>query len=227
VPVSTDPIVPYWIPKPGGGTRRMAILSEPDAARWHGVAGRVAGVLEARLGAAALGNRARVGREGWRLRAFRPALRRARTTAGRLGARARLLVRTDIAEFYPSVTPSVVARSLETLGCDPSDARLAAELVEGWGSDGYRGLPIGPPGSAMVANAVLHTADQALAPFPFLRWVDDYLIACAGELPARCALERLDEALEALGLSRSERKTRLETRPRAIRWPGGSSLATA
>jgi hypothetical protein len=203
----------------------MARLSYPDSTRWQALAGRVTRVLEPRLSDQVRGNRATVDRRGWSLRSLRPSLGQARLRAARLASRASLLVRTDVASFYPSVTPGVLAASLRRVGTESADARLAADLVDGWGSDGYAGLPIGPPGSAVLANAVLRPVDGALRDLPFLRWVDDYLIGCRTEREARWALDLLDETLAGLGLRRSRAKTRVEADRPGIRWPGGSSLA--
>jgi hypothetical protein len=218
VPVRTDPIFSYTIPKPTGGVRRMAILSRHDAIRWHDLAGRVASALQARLGAEVLTNRVHHDRGGWRLAGLGSALRGARLAARRLAAP--LLLRTDVEDFYASVTPSVLAASLLRAGSELVDARLAADLVEAWASEGHAGLPIGPPGSAVLANSVLRTGDAALRPLPFLRWVDDYLIGCGTEAEADSALDRLDTALGSLGLTRSHRKTSLVERSSSLPWLG-------
>jgi RNA-directed DNA polymerase len=213
VPVRTDPIVPYEIPKPRGGTRVMARLSPRDAQVWQALAGRVTRVLERRMGGS-----------GWSRPPLRKSLRLARRRAERLAAGAPLVVRTDVASFYPSVEPGVLARSLLGVGAEPGDARLAADLVEAWGSDGYAGLPIGPPGSAVLADTVLRPVDRAFRDLPCLRWVDDYLIACRTEAEARRALDLLDESLAALGLRRSLPKTLVADPSGRIRWLGRASL---
>jgi Reverse transcriptase (RNA-dependent DNA polymerase) len=198
----------------------MAILARRDAIRWHGLAGRVGLVLEPRLGSEVMANRSRHGPGGWRPAELGHALRQARGAARGVGAP--LLLRSDVEAFYTSVTPSVLVACLVRVGVEVPDAMLAAGLLDGWGSEGYAGLPIGPPGSAVLANAVLGAADDALRPLPFVRWVDDYLIGCRNEAEAASALDRLDEALASLGLIRSRGKTELEERPMHLRW-----LATA
>jgi RNA-directed DNA polymerase len=224
VPVRTDPIVPYEIPKPLGGTRLMASLSRRDAELWHALAGRVTRVLEPRLGDHLHGERASSDGRGWSPRRFRRSLRLARRRAERLVAGVPLVIRTDVTSFYPSVTPAVLAGSLRGVGAERADVRMAGDLVEGWGSDGYAGLPIGPPGSAVLADAVLRPVDRALRDLPFLRWVDDYLIGCHTEAEARRAMELLDEALAGLGLRRSEPKTLVDEAAAGIRWLGRASL---
>jgi Reverse transcriptase (RNA-dependent DNA polymerase) len=120
-----------------------------------------------------------------------------------------VVLHTDVAAFYASVSPSLVASTLRALGVDREDRRTVASLLEGWGAHGYPGLPIGPPGSAVMANAVLAPVDAALDGFRFLRWVDDYLVTASSESGAEEALERMDHALAGLGLLRSEPKTRM------------------
>jgi hypothetical protein len=204
----------------------MARLSEPDAGRWHALAGRVAVLVERALPPTVLANRAVSGGRGWSLEPVGPALRRARHLARRM-ASASLVVRTDVAAFYPSVTPSTANRALLDVGAEGADARLAAAMLEGWGSDGYPGLPIGPAGSAVLANAVLRPVDRAVASSPWLRWVDDYLIAVPSRSGVEEILERLDESLDGLGLWRSVPKTVTAAPLAGPSWLGRASLAPA
>jgi hypothetical protein len=198
----------------------MATLSPRDARAWDRLGGIVATAIESRLGPRVLANRSRVDRSGWRLAGHRPALARARRAATVLAHGARILVRTDVAAFYPSVTPSALDRALRGIGLDRSDARDSAGMVEGWGSGGYPGLPIGPDTSAVMANAVLAAADRALGPFPFLRWVDDYLIAVPSERAAHAILDRLASVLDDLGLPLNVHKTAVAEGPRLGAWLG-------
>jgi hypothetical protein len=201
----------------------MARLSEPDAARWHALAGRVAVLVERALPLRVLANRAVGGGRGWSLEPVGPPLRRARALGLRMAGTS-AVVRTDVVAFYPSVTPSMANRTLLDVGAEDADARLAASMLEGWGSEGYPGLPIGPPASAVLANAVLRPVDRAVARFPFLRWVDDYLVAAPGGSLVTEILERLDESLDALGLSRSVPKTVTAAPPEGLSWLQGASL---
>jgi hypothetical protein len=187
----------------------MATLSPRDATAWHALCLRIAARTDSDLGSEVLANRT-VG--PGRIEPLARSIRQARWNAGRLSASAGLLIRTDVCAFYPSVTPPVLARTLAAAGAEPADAAAAADMLEGWGSEGYAGLPVGPPGSALLANAVLAPADRALDRFGFLRWVDDYLIAVPSERVAEEALDSLDAALEPLLLVRSPSKTALHER---------------
>jgi hypothetical protein len=179
----------------------MAVLSSRDAEAWHRLGIRVAPVIQRALDQRVLANRSRA------------PIAVQLAEANRLGAslmdRSPVLLRTDVASFYPSVTPPVLAWSLRSAGVDPADANLAADMLEGWGSEGYPGLPIGPPASGVLANTILRPADLAVEERPFLRWVDDYLIAAENEDEGIETLERLDQALAIVGLERSRPKTRL------------------
>jgi len=202
-----------------GGLRRMAVLTARDARAWHRLAGRVAEAIEPGLGAQVLANRVHSAGSVWTLEPVGSALATARRFAARMPPG--IIVRTDVAAFYPSVTPAVLFTTLGRIGAATEDARTAADMVDGWGSEGYPGLPIGPPGSAVLANAVLVEVDAALEGVPFLRWVDDYLIALRTESRVPRLLERLDEALDELGLRRSRPKTQVTDQ--FASWPGAGT----
>jgi hypothetical protein len=196
----------------------MAVLSERDDPAWRTIAERVADVVEPRLSPAVLANRPSLVGERRRPIAFGRALRRARRAAQRLSMESDAVIRTDIRRFYPSVTPSVSFRTLIALGVETDVARDSASMLDGWGSEGYAGLPIGPPGSAVLANAVLAGVDAELQGFEYLRWVDDYLIGLPAGSVGR-VLERIDSSLDRLGLQRSPEKTSV-LGGGALAWPG-------
>lgn len=217
--VRTDPVETWAEPKPGGGRRTMARLSGRDAARWQGVADRVVALVERTLGDEVAANRS-ASRTRWEPGPLGPALVRARRLAASVAMRSEAVVRADVANFYGSVTPSVVHASLRRAGAERDDATTAADLVDGWGSDGCRGLPIGPSPSALVANAALVPLDEALGGLDFLRWVDDVLVGTP-ENRVDETLDRLDEALDAIGLRRSAAKTSVTSGSRTA-WLGAS-----
>ncbi len=216
-PYRVDPIYSFWGPKPRGGVRRFALLSSRDAAAWEGLTGRVASALEPRLYRGVVANRALFTPNGWRLESTEVALRRARTLAPNQG----VALHTDVEEFYASVDPSIVARCLGEADVSAEDARRAGTMLEGWGEAGYPGLPVGPPGSAILANAVLRAVDEVVGS-PFLRWVDDYVIPIPTEKAAAEVLERIDTRLTSLGLRRSAAKTDIREGLGGVAWiPSG------
>lgn len=199
----------------------MATLSGRDGARWHRLAGRIGDILEPRLTGSVLANRVEGAWPWWRLRPLGPALTAARHRAR--GLPGPLILRTDVADFYPSVRPSVLYSALTALGVPGRLAGSAADLLDGWGSEGWPGLPVGPAGSAVLANAVLVSADAGLGPHPFLRWVDDYLVGVRSERTALEVLDRVHEAFDRLGLRLSPSKTTLLDAGPTVRWLGTSS----
>jgi hypothetical protein len=206
----------------------MAHLSPKDASVWHALAGRVAVVLEPRLAAGVVASRARTAGRGWRVESLRESLRRLRTRVRALKREAggdALLLSTDVRNFFPSIGPDALARALLAAGVSRHDASLAATMLEEWADHGYRGLPIGPPGSAVLANAVLVPADGE-AGTAFVRWVDDYLVAVRSERVAGEFLDRLDEALAVLGLERSRPKTRVREDGGWLSAAAGGSMAS-
>ncbi len=198
----------------------MAELSDRDRITWHRLAGRVAAIVEPRLSPSVLANRAMGPWPSWRTRPLRPSLLAARRLAGALPGP--LVLRTDVAEFYPCVRPEVLFGALRRLGVASDTAGAAADLLDGWGSEGYAGLPIGPPGAAVMANAMLASVDHVLDGRPFLRWVDDYLISVRSERRAAEVVERLLGPLDRLGLRLASAKTALLEAGPSLRWLGGS-----
>ena len=193
----------------------MALLSDRDSLRWDRLGEQVADSLEPRLLRGVLANRSMAAARGCGLG---HSLTRARSAANLLCARSDVIV-TDVRSFYPSVTPRVAFEAVTAVGLQEAASEIA-RMLEGWGSEGYCGLPIGPPASAIVANAVLAPVDAELAPMPFLRWADDYAIALHRAQRVPEVLERLDLSLSRLGLERAEAKTRIRGRGESLWWLG-------
>jgi hypothetical protein len=199
----------------------FAILSHRDERTWRNLAGEVVGILEPQLDPRVVANRTLVAAGGWRLEPAGAAMRRARAIA----PRNTLLLRTDVEAFYASVTPPVLVSVLARLGIPTEEARLAGQMIEGWEEFGYLGLPIGPVSSAVLANAVLQSVDQALDAYHFVRWVDDYLMALPSERSAAGILDRLDASLERLHLRRSVPKTEILEGISGVAWLHGNPPA--
>jgi hypothetical protein len=212
--VRPDPIRSFLSPKPRGGWRTFAVLSDRDERTWNILAQRVASILEPRLDPRVAANRTVLARGVRRVEDLGTGLLRSRAVAPSRG----LLLRTDVEDFYPSITPEVLVRTLAELGVPPQDSRLAGQMIDGWGESGYPGLPIGPVASAVLANAVLASVDTAMGSLHFVRWVDDYLFAVPSEGAITGILDRLDVSLERLHLRRSVPKTELLDRTGDIPW---------
>ena len=202
-----------------GGTRWLAVLEPGTAAAYAAAVAAVAPAIEASLRPEVLANRVAVSRgsllllQPWRAARTR-FLARARVMAASSGA---VLV-TDVRECYPSIVAPTVATRLDQLGCRRDDAGRITDLLERLATWGVRGLPIGPAGSAVLANAVLATADEAVADAGavHLRWVDDFVVFTLDPDRARDVLDRLRSSLAQLGLAIAEHKTIVACDPGAI-----------
>jgi hypothetical protein len=202
----------------------MALLTGRDEGRWRQLGQRVADVLEPILGRRVLAGRSMHSGREWRPEPLGQALCRARHAAERLVAGSSVVVRTDVRNFYHSIDAASLYRCLRRVGLPAEDANTASGMLEGWGSHGYPGLPVGPPASAVLSNAVLVPVDEALGDGRWLRWCDDLLIGVRGMADADSVLDRLDTELAGLGLDRSGSKTHI-LEGSTVRWPGpGSSV---
>jgi len=141
---------------------------------------------------------------------WREARRRFETRCAELSQGA-VLVRTDVRDCYGSIKPGLVGSSLMAWDCDHSDARTLVTILESLQRRGVRGLPVGPAASSVLANAVLLRADRSMGDFPWLRWVDDFLLFLPDRKTALRALDRLADALGQIGLSLAPEKTTIGT----------------
>ena len=109
---------------------------------------------------------------------------------------------SDVRDCYASIDP----RALEGVGIDDPDL---LGFLRGLEDAGVRGLPVGPPPSAILANAVLGFADRAVvevAAVP-IRWVDDVVLVGRDRLGAERAFDAWRRALASLGLEAHDGKT--------------------
>ncbi|HEX9693477.1 MAG TPA: RNA-directed DNA polymerase [Actinomycetota bacterium] len=221
-------------PKRGGGVRWLSLLDHPTEARYAALVASVAPAIEASLGAEVVANRAALGTPsiGLPLRPWRPAWDAFLRSGQHLALAADAFVAADVRRCYPSIGPDLVGRTLRRLGCARNDVRGVTTTLEALGAAGVPGLPIGPNPSAVLANAVLAGADEALraAGVRHLRWVDDVWIFAPGRPEAVAALGSLARWLEGQGLSLAPEKTRVLDRPHEIAAAvtgGRVSLATS
>jgi reverse transcriptase-like protein len=201
------------VAKADGGTRWIATLGSREARAYDRAVSAVVPRVETSLFGSVLAERVRGrGTVAWtQLEPWRPArgrLHRAVATLANDCRRAVLL--TDVLECYASVSAAVVERSLRAAGCDPFDVRTIVGILDRFDATGIRGLPVGPPASAVLANAVLSQVDRAIRArgLRHLRWVDDVVLA-APEHVVPEAMDVIATALDELGLRLNEAKTRL------------------
>jgi hypothetical protein len=209
------------VAKPAGGTRRIAHLDPRDAAAYRRLVQPYAAAVERGLGAGAFANRTdpfgNLGAVGPARRRWRRAVARATATPPR-GA----IVVSDVRDCYGSIHP----RALALVGIDDPD--LLA-FLRGLEDAGVRGLPVGPPPSAIIANAVLGFADRAVveaAAVP-IRWVDDVVLVGRDRLGAERAFDAWRRALASLGLEAHDGKTVRDPGRRVARAGPSASLVPA
>lgn len=219
------------VPKPGGGHRVLVRLGGSDGRRYAAAVLAAMPAVERALRPTVFANRAGYGRTGRTIlepwTAARARYVRAVRAAGEGGERAWFV--GDVADCFGSIGPPVVGRALRSMGVDPGLARGIEDLLHSFEDHGVRGLPIGPAPSAVLANAVLASVDDALARAagsPALRWVDDVVVPVAGVARARAVAEAYERSLGALDLRPHPLKTEVLEHHRPV--PGaGSGLPAA
>jgi hypothetical protein len=125
---------------------------------------------------------------------------------------------TDVRACFASIAPSVVAGRLRSLRAPPARIDEIAAWLRAFRDAGIDGLPAGPSGSALLADAVLALGDEALrfTDASFVRWVDDVAIFAPDRRTRAAALGVLREAWASLGLEMHEQKTLLLDDPRDV-----------
>ncbi len=166
--------------------------------------------IERALTRGAVANRARLAPSGIELEPWRLARRRyMRSLRAASKGPSRAAFVGDVRDCYGSITPAIVERALYGAGVSSGQVERVAALLHGFELRGVRGLPIGPPPSAVLANAVLAPVDDALleaADGPAYRWVDDVVVFTRNAAASRRSAAVFDMALEALGLSANTQK---------------------
>jgi hypothetical protein len=222
------------VPKSTGGWRRLVRLDPRDDLGYSAAVARVSPFVERERP-----NESRAGRvTGWDGRAgivFEPwaaARRRWRRDVRRLLSVSDVVVITDVRDCYGSIQPAVAVDGLRRYSVGGGAlADLEAWLVA-FADAGVRGLPVGPPASAVLAEAVLSLADLALRGpgVAHVRWVDDVAIFADGRRTAVRALDGLRRAWARSGLEAHDGKTLVVDRAEAAArlrstgsGPGGGS----
>ncbi len=200
---------------PGGKVRWITSLSPEASEAYAAAVSAVVPAVERGLGPGVVADRACPGHDGGpelRLVPWERARRRWRMEArSGLAGEVRAIVIADVRECFASITPASVSRALCEAGATEAAIEAVVSCLRAFEDEGVEGLPVGPPPSAVLANATLTRLDDALRRErrPYLRWVDD-IVAFAPSLPAaRRSLEQLRRAGAAVGLELHGSKTRI------------------
>ncbi len=201
------------ITQPDGGRRMMALLDRREAHSYQAAVARLVPTVERGLGPQVIANRA-IGRgsiAAVRLEPWLPARRTWRSRMARLkqAQRRHVVLVADVADCYASITIPAVIRALQAFCADPDDVQRLAGWLHRFQDDGVPGLPIGPPASAVLANAVLGSVDAGLREtgIEHIRWVDDIVVVANGSPAAARAHATIERSLEGVGLRVNPTKT--------------------
>ena len=198
------------VSKSCGGSRSLIHLGDHDRRRYEAAVASVIPAIERALTRGAVANRARLAPLGIELEPWRLARRRyVRSLRAASKGPSRAAFVGDVRDCYGSITPATVERALHVAGASSGHVERVAALLHNFELRGVRGLPIGPPPSAVLANAVLAPVDDALgeaADGPAYRWVDDVVVFTRNAAAGRRTAAAFDRALEALGLSANAQK---------------------
>jgi hypothetical protein len=210
--------------RPDGRARLLTHLPPDLARRYAELVGRVAPAVERSLPPGVVANRVRLG-PGLVVEPVTLARARLRSVLRVVEGPGRdaSIVRSDVRDCYASIGLEAIAGSLVAARADPSAADAILRLLGRLHGCGVRGLPVGPPPSAVLANAVLAHADRAIASagVGHARWVDDVVLFAGSAGEARRALDAWRRALGEVGLEASITKTAFGVpRDRLARWAG-------
>ena len=203
-----------------GTVRWLTVLPSDTRIRYRSIVAAAAPRIEAALRPSVLANRVQAASPDppvLRLRPWRVERRAFQRALGTLAGRDAVLAFADVRACFPSIARPAVIGALGRLGC-PAEAEALDTFLGRLAAEGVVGLPVGPEPSAVLANAVLASADDALAEagVPNLRWVDDVVVAAPDESSALAGVNVFGEALRELGLALNTRKTRIVVDPASL-----------
>ncbi len=117
----------------------------------------------------------------------------------------------DIAGYYTSVDIDELERLLLEVSSRALVVRDLCALLRAWEGLGVRGLPQGLPPSGPLGNLYLRPLDETLASLalPYVRWMDDFVVATPSYHDARRVLDALEAALYPVGMSLTAEKTKI------------------
>lgn len=187
-------------PKPSGGVRLLTVLDAQTSRRYEGLVSALTPAVVRSGEGEALG----IATTSGGLLADRIRWRRALDRAMRRPA-----ILSDVRACYPSIGEEAIAIGLAAAGVRADDTERLQGFLREVRCAGVPGLPVGPAPSAIVAEAVLRSGDDAVrrAGGWIVRWVDDVVISGVDRTSAARAFDAWARALRGLGLEPHEGKT--------------------
>ena len=203
--------LPYravWVPKPGGGRRRLVVACVRDRVAQTALVGWLQPRLEALFHPCSF--------------AYRPGRGVQDALAAVAAYRDRGLahvLRSDIEAFFDSVDHGVMASLLGSAGVEEPVSGLllqwlACAVADGDGcAPGTAGLPQGLPVAPVLANLYLTPFDRAMVDrgWKIIRYADDFVVCCAGSEEPPRAMADAAQTLGPLKLRLKDTKTGLTT----------------
>lgn len=123
------------------------------------------------------------------------------------------IIRTDITNYYPSISPERLIQKLEVSHghlIDPKIMCLIKKiLLENESKHKYTGIPLGVGFCVLLANYYISQMNLA-AHFPgieIIRYEDDVMFIVEKDIDEKEILAKLDAIYEEFGIKRSEKKT--------------------
>jgi group II intron reverse transcriptase/maturase len=190
----------YSVPKKGGETRQISILTVTDRVIQRAVLRVVDDFFDKTFLDCSYGFRARRG-----VRDAIPAIL-AHREAGR-----QWVLDADIDDCVASLEHAVVVELFEQV----VDDRVILRLLEQWlkvGAPSHRiGIPLGGVISPLLCNLVLHRLDDGLVSRNFhpIRYADDFCVFCGSEAETHRARKEVVKILENIKLRLEPAKTRI------------------
>ena len=198
------------IPKVDGGVRPLDIPAVIDRVLHAAVAATLTPVLDAEFEDSSFAYRP--GRSVAQAVARVAALRRAGYTH---------VVDGDIVRYFERIPHDRLLLRLEQHVDDPMLIDLIGVFLEHHSHMGL-GVPQGSPLSPLLANLYLDSVDEAIEGHGvrLVRFADDFLLLCKGEVAARDAREDMADLLAGEGLEMHAGKTRLVSFDQGVRFLG-------
>ena len=136
------------------------------------------------------------------------------------------IIRTDIANYYPSINTEKLIQLLEASHghlIDPRIMNLIRKvLIDNKSKDGYSGLPLGIGFCVLLANYYISQMKLAehFRGIDLVRYEDDIMFIVDEKVDEKEILARLDAIYDEFGIKRSEKKTEIFDAMSAFKYIG-------